>query len=87
MVAHSVSTAGTYTFENLELEYETIQNPYIASEVSGAYNTSSRLYHKHTTLMKIVEWEKSLTLINENIDLPRKSMKAIVLLFTKKTGL
>ena len=36
--------------------------------------------------MKIVEWNKDLTLVNENFNLPRKSMKAIVLLFIKKTG-
>lgn len=44
---------------------------------------------EHAALMETVEWDKNSTLINENVNLPRltfKSMKAIVLLFTKKTG-
>ena len=36
------------------------------------------------SLMKTSIWGKDETLINENINLPRLSMKAIVLLFTKK---
>ena len=35
--------------------------------------------------MKTTEWDKSSTLIKETINLPRKSMKAVVLLFRNKT--
>ena len=35
--------------------------------------------------MKTTEWDKDNTLINETINLPRKSMKAVVLLFGNKT--
>ena len=41
--------------------------------------------YEHVTLMKTLNWAASSTLINENIKLPRKSMKAIVLLFSKST--
>ena len=72
--------------ENLELEYETIANQDMASEVCGVYSAGRSLSYEHATLMKTSEWDKAVTLVNENINLPRKSMKAIVLLFTKKTG-
>ena len=36
--------------------------------------------------MKTVLWDKSMALVNVNINLPRKSMQAIVLMFTKKAG-
>ena len=68
------------------MEYETIENAEIATEVSGAYGTGRSLSYEHATLMKTVEWDESLILVNENINLLRKNMKAIVLLFTKKTG-
>ena len=35
--------------------------------------------------MKTTEWVNSSTLVNKTIDLPRKSMKAVVLLFRNKT--
>ena len=78
MVAQSRSSVGTYTPENYELEYETIQIPDNTSEVLQAYSTGRSLSFEHATLMKTVVWDKSLTLINE-INLARKSMKAIVL--------
>ena len=86
MTAQGGSSVGTYTLENLELEYESIQNSDIAVEVTGNYSTGRSLSYEHATLMKTVEWDKALTLVNENVNLPRKSMKAIALLFVKKTG-
>ena len=35
--------------------------------------------------MKKTEWSKDSTIINETINVPRRSMKAIVMLFTNKT--
>ena len=35
--------------------------------------------------MKTVVWAAASTLINENINIPHKSMKAVVLLFTNTT--
>ena len=86
MTAQGGESVDTYSLENLELEYETILNTDLALEVSGAYSTGRSLSYEHATLMKTSEWDKALTLVNENVNLPRKSMKAIVLLFTKKSG-
>ena len=43
MVAQSGSTVGTYSLENIELEYETIENESVASVVSSSYSTSRSL--------------------------------------------
>lgn len=57
LFAQSGQTVGTYTLENLELGYETIDNADIASEVSGAYGTGSSISYEHATRMKTVEWD------------------------------
>ena len=76
---------GTYSLENIQLEYETIDNLDVARKISQTYNVGRSQSYDHVTLMKTLNWAASSTLINENINLPRKSMKAIVLLFSKST--
>ena len=83
LVAQSGQTLGNYSLENLELEYETIDNSSIAEDISSLFASGRSLSYVHVTLMKTVTWSPASTLINENIDIPRKSKKAIVLLFTK----
>ena len=84
MTAQGGQKVEGYKLENLELEYETIENDVLASEVSSMYTTGRSLSYKHVTLMRTSNWDKSLTIVNENINIPRKSMSAIVLLFTNK---
>ena len=85
LIAQGGETLGTYSLENIQLEYETIDNLDVANQISQTYNTGRSLSYEHVTLMKTLNWAASSTLINENINLPRKSMKAIVLLFSKST--
>ena len=85
MVAQSGETLGNYSLENLELEYETIENQDIADVITSLYRTGRSLSYEHITLMKTVLWTASSTLINESINIPCKSVKAIVLLFTNTT--
>ena len=85
MVAQSGESKGKYTLENLELEYETIENPELAYEILNNYSQGRSLTFNHVTLMKTVEWDKDATLHNETVNIPRKSMKALVLLFRNKT--
>ena len=84
MTAQGGQKVEGYKLENLELEYETIENDVLASEVSSMYTTRRSLSYKHVTLMRTSNWDKDLTIVNENINIPRKSMSAIVLLFTNK---
>ena len=82
-VAQASQTLGSYILEDLELEYDTIENMDIANESS--YNVDRSLSYEHVTLMKTVVWAAASTLLNENINVPRRSMRSIVLLFTKQT--
>ena len=84
MKAQSGEAVEGYTLENLELEYETIENQDLANEATEIYETGKSLDFNHVTLMKTTEWDKDSTLINETINLPRRSMKAVVLLFKSK---
>ncbi|CAB3993829.1 Hypothetical predicted protein [Paramuricea clavata] len=84
MTAQGGEAKGNYKLDNLELEYETIENDTLASEVSRMYSTGRSLSYKHVTLMRTSNWGKDLTIVNENINIPRKSMSAIVLLFTSR---
>ncbi|CAB3983703.1 Hypothetical predicted protein [Paramuricea clavata] len=75
MTAQGGEAKGDYKLYNLELEYEAIENDNLASR---------SLSYKHVTLMRTSNWDKDLTIVNENINIPRKSMSAIVLLFTNR---
>ena len=76
MVAQSGESVGGYTLEeNLELEYETVENQDIALQVMSGYVTGRSLSYEHVTLMKTVEWDKSRTTQNETINLPQKKKK------------
>ena len=85
MVAQSGQSVGGYALENLELEYETIENGDLVSDVLSNYSTGRSLSYNHVTLMKTVEWDKDATLHNKTINIPRKTMKAVVMLFRIKT--
>ena len=85
MKAQSGESVGGYSLENLELEYETIENQELANRATEVYENGKSLDFDHVTLMKTTEWDKDSTLINESINLPRRSMKAVVLLFKSKT--
>ena len=85
IIAQSGESVGNYTLENLELEYETIENLDLASDVLSNYSSGRSLSYNYVTLMKTEEWNKDHTLHNININIPQKSMKAIVLLFRNKT--
>ena len=74
-----------YTLENIELEYESIDNIELARKAENLYGSERNLSFEHATLMKKTEWSKDSTIINETINVPRRSMKAIVMLFTNKT--
>ena len=84
MIAQSGQSVGGYTLENLELEYE-LENQDLTSNVVSEYETGRSLSYEHVTLMKTTEWNKDSTTVNETMNLPRKSIKAIMLLFRNKT--
>ncbi|CAB4013325.1 Hypothetical predicted protein [Paramuricea clavata] len=74
-----------YTLENIELEYESIDNIELARKVESQHNAGRKLSLEYVILMKLTEWSNDSTIINETINVPRRRMKAIVMLFTNKT--
>ena len=66
--------------ENMELEYETMIVPQLSAEVSS----NRPVGHCNTITYEIEELDKASTTQNININLPRKSMRDIVLLFKGK---
>ena len=85
LIAQSGQTLGSYGLENLELEYETTENQDIANSVSSLYSSGRFLSFEHVTLMKTTVWAAVSTLIIKNVNIPRMSMGAVVLLFTNTT--
>ena len=84
MVAQSGQVIAGYTLESLKLEYETIENPELAKQALSGYELGRSLTYEHVTLFRKTGWSKDVTLVNETVNLPRKSMKAIVMLFKEK---
>ena len=72
MTAQGGEQVDGYKLENLELEYETIEKDSLASEVSSLYTSGRSLSYKHVTLMRVGNWDKDLTIVNENINIPCK---------------
>jgi predicted AAA+ superfamily ATPase len=86
MVAQANEKVEGYTLQNIHLEYETIENEELAKRVNEGHEVGRSLSYEHTTLFKTTVWAKNYgTRSNESIDVPRVSMRAIVLLFRKRT--
>ena len=84
MKVQANETVGNYTLTDMYLEYETIESEKLADRVRGEFNVGRSLGYDYTTLSKTLSWSKDSTREVIDINIPRKSMKAVVLLFTKK---
>ena len=83
MKAQTNEAAGEYKLTDMHLEYEIIESEELAERVRGEYNVGRSLGYDYTTLLKTLPWSKNSTREVIDINIPRKSMKAVVLLFTK----
>ena len=84
MNAQTGETVDGYKLTDMNLEYETIEGVQLAKEVKDQYEVGRELWYDHTTLLKTLEWSKTSTREVIDINIPRKSMKGIVLLCTRK---
>ena len=74
-----------YTLTNLELEYECINSSSMANEAAATYSTGKQLFYNNVLLHKQFEFDdKTDTVINEHVNIPRRSMSGILCLFVKK---
>ena len=84
MTPQSGESIGDYKLENMRIEYESIENIEIAKEISRMYEAGRSMYFEEAQLLETKPWAKTLTMTSEKVNIPRKSMKAIVMLFTKQ---
>ena len=86
MKAQDGEDVGEYKLTDVHLEYEVIESEELAREVKDQYAVGRSLDYDYTTLLKTLPWNKSSTREVIDVNIPRKSMKAVVLLFTKNAG-
>lgn len=85
LVAQSGSNIGTYKLKNVKIEYETIKNPDLANDVMTIYGDESgiSLLYDHVQYTEMKTWLAASLNETISINVPRRSLKAVVLLFTK----
>ena len=73
----------TYTISNISLEFNTIINASLASQIRTEYMKSSILYDR-ILRAHIIPLDKSDTSFSVDINSPSKSLKGVLLIFTKE---
>ena len=73
----------TYTISNISLEFDTITNASLASQIRTEYMKSSILYDR-ILRARIIPLDKSDTSFSVDINSPSKSLKGVLLIFTKE---
>ena len=73
----------SYSIKNLELEYSSISSEYLAREAQAAYQVGKGFFYENVTLHKTFTFSIGGDgVINQHINLPRRSMSGILCLFT-----
>ena len=78
----STETDATHTISNISLEFDTITNASLASQIRTEYMKSSILYDR-ILRARIIPLDKSNTSFSVDINSPSKSLKGVLLIFTK----
>ena len=82
LVSSDTSKGQSYKLDNLELEYTSICSDYLAQEAAAAYNSGKGFFYENVQLHKTFELDKATSsVINEHINVPRRSMSGILCLF------
>ena len=82
-VIKSTDTDATYTISKISLEFDTIINASLASQIRTEYMKSSILYHR-ILRARIIPLNNSDTSFSVDINSPSKSLKGVLLIFTKE---
>ena len=82
-VIKSMDPDATYTISNISLEFDTIINASLASQIRTEYMKSSILYDRILRAC-IIQLNKSDTSFSVDINSPSKSLKGVLLIFTHK---
>ena len=73
----------TYTISNISLEFDTVTNASLASQIRTEYMKSSILYDR-ILRARIIPLNNSDTSFSVDINSPSKSLKGVLLIFTKE---
>ena len=73
----------TYTISNISLEFDTVINASLASQIRTEYMKSSVLYDRILRVY-IIPLNNSSTSFSVDINSPSKSLKCVLLIFTKE---
>ena len=84
MKAQANEETGTYRLTDLQLEYDVIKSEGLSNSVRESHNEGRSFPYNYSTLLKTLPWAKESTREVIDINIPRKSMKAVVLLFKEK---
>ena len=82
-VIKSTDPDATYTISNISLEFDTIINASLASQIRTEYMESSILYDR-ILRAHIIQLNKSDTSFSVDINSPSKSLKGVLLIFTQE---
>ena len=82
-VIKSTDPDATYTITNISLEFDTIINTSLASQIRTEYMKSSILYDR-ILRARIIQLNKSDTSFSVDINSPSKSLKGVLLIFTQE---
>ena len=82
-VIKATNPDATYTISNITLEFDTIINASLASQIRTEYMKSSILYDR-ILRARIIPLNDSSTSFSVDINSPSKSFKGVLLIFTKK---
>ena len=82
-VIKSMDPDATYTISNISLEFDTIINASLASQIRTEYMKSSILYDR-ILRARIIQLDKSDTSFSVDINSPSKSLKGVLLIFTQE---
>ena len=82
-VIKSSDPDASYTITNISLEFDTVTNASLASQIRTEYMKSSILYDR-ILRPHIIPLDKSDTSFSVDINSPSKSLKAVLLIFTKE---
>ena len=82
-VIKAMNPDATYTISNISLEFHTIINASLASQIRTEYMKSSILYDR-ILRARIIPLNKSDTSFSVDINSPSKSLKGVLLIFTQE---
>ena len=82
-VIKAMDPGATCTISNISLEFDTIINASLASQIRTKYMKSSILYDR-ILRARIIQLDKSDTSFSMDINSPSKSLKGVLLIFTQE---